>query len=186
MTEAKQLSTMDISQLHAAIVALDLDLWSHASEQEMAATYQRCTAYQSPLLRTVRSAWFLFAFSFLVVCLWLLGHPGRFLFPKGAGGALLFAVTIGFLATPLAGILRLLLDGLSGVSGIDRAASVARQLKPLGLHSAAYTRVDNLVATCHECAAYQRQLAMRGRTLRLIDFGAMVYLSNKALVVRRT
>lgn len=185
MTDAKHLSSMSVSQLHSALVTLDIDLWSKASEQEMVATYERCNGYKSPIFRIVRSAWFLFAFSYLVVYLWWLGHQGRFSITKGVGQAIAFGIMGLLMSAPLAGILRLLTDWLSEVSGLDRAAWVARQLTPLSIHSSAMARVNNLVDTCHECAAYQRQLTIRGRTLRLVDFGAMVYLSNRAMAVRR-
>lgn len=185
MTDAKHLSSMSVSQLHSALVELDVDLWSKASEQEMVATYERCSGYKSPIFRIVRSAWFLFAFSYLVVYLWWLGHQGRFGVTKGVSQVIILGIIGLLMSAPLAGIQRLLIDWLSEVSGLDRAAWVARQLTPLGIHASAIARVNDLVDVCHECAAYQRQLAMRGRTLRLVDFGAMVKLSNNAMAVRR-
>lgn len=154
-------------------------MWSRTSEQEMVAACIRCEGHKSPIFRVVYSAWFLFAFSGLVVYLWFLSHP----VPWRAEGVTLYIMWGIFgmiVCTPLAGILRLLLVWLSEVGGLDRAAWVARQLKPLSIHSSAIPRVKNLVETCHECAAYQQQLLIRDRTLRLVDLGVMVYLSNKA------
>jgi hypothetical protein len=142
------------------------------------ATYERCNGSKSPIFRIVRSTWFLFAFAFLVSYLWWLGHQGR---TKGGAMALILPIA----GCVFAGMLRLLMDWLSDVAGLDRAAWVARQLKPLSMNSPAYARVNNLVDTCPECAAYQRQLTICGRTLRLVDLGAMVYLSNKTLAAKR-
>ena len=99
-----------------------------------------------------------FAFSGLVVYLWFLSHP----MPWRAEGVTLYIMWGIFgmiVCTPLAGILRLLLVWLSEVGGLDRAAWVARQLKPLSIHSSAIPRVKNLVETCHE--SYFPQVARR-------------------------
>jgi hypothetical protein len=178
MTEVASLSSMNFSQIHSTLVAFDIDFWSKASEREVVATYERCISCKSPTFRIVRSAWFLFAFAFLVLYLWWLGHQGR---TKGAAMALILPIA----GCVFAGLLRLLMDWLSDVAGLDRAASVARQLKPLSMNSPAYARINNLVETRPECAAYQRQLTICGRTLRLVDLGAMVYLSNKTLAAKR-
>ena len=178
MIEATLLSSMDVSQVHATLRAPNIDFWSKAAEHELVATYERCLGHKSSLFRLVHSAWFLFSFSFLLLYLWWLGHPGRV---KGA----VIALLLGLAACVLAGLLRLAVDWISEVSGLDRAAWAARQLQPLRLHAPAFARANQLADTHAECMAYQRQLTLRGRSLRLVDLGAMVYLSNKTRAARQ-
>jgi hypothetical protein len=74
---------------------------------------------------------------------------------------------------------------LAEVAGLDRAAWVSCQLQHLRLDSAARTRVKDYVDRFPECAAYQHQINLRGRNLRLVDLGVMVRLANQARVLRK-
>ena len=189
MTSVPKLHSMNVSQLHTALVKLDVDLWSSVSEQEMVTTFERCVATKSPVIRVVRSAWFLFSFFLLLTFMyWLL--YGKPLKRPSTLTDIAIVSSFGFIfgmifVTPLAGVMRLLIDWLSEVAGFDRAAWVAHQLKPLGIRSPAMSRVQNLVDTCHECAAYHQRLMLRNRIVRLVDFGVMVHLNNRSLVIRR-
>jgi hypothetical protein len=180
---------MNVSQLHTALVKLDVDLWSSVSEPEMVATFERCIATKSSVIRVVRSAWFLFPFFLLLTFMywWLYGKPmKRPIQPADIVLGSTFGFIFGMIvAAPLAGVMRLLIDWLSEVAGFDRAAWVAHQLKPLGIRSPAMSRVQNLVDTCHECAAYHQRLMLRNRTVRLVDFGVMVFLNNKSMATRQ-
>ena len=184
-TQTKNFSEMNLPQLFNELRSIDPDYLATISESEMLAAHQRCEAEQSRVIGFILKPWVLFLYSLVIVSpigVVAIPQPVSF-YMEGLGLMLLLGFWV-MCAFCLSGIIYLVIKALSDWTGMDKAAWVTNQMRILSLRSSARAKCKELAEKYPECAQYQRHLLLRGRELRLLDLGVMVYLSNTGKVLR--
>jgi hypothetical protein len=186
-TPTKKFSEMSLPELFRHLRSIDPDYLASISESEMSAAQKRSEAAQSSVIGFMRKPWVVFLYSFVIVYLVGVSNLARPMpfYPVDLRSFLI----LGFWSLSafcLSGIIYLVLKALSELTGMDKGAWVTNQLRIVSLSSSVRIKCKVLAEKYPECAQYQLQLLVRGRELRLLDLGVMVYLSNTGQFLRRS
>lgn len=181
----ENLSNMTVPQLFLELRTIDADFLSTVTEDEMVSAFRRSESARLAVFTLLKNGFVLFSMSAVLVCFvgpsFTPHTPDFYWDPKGRPFWIFIALIIAFC---MSGIFYVLISAIADWSGIDKAAWLARQLRIVSRNSSVRTKCKELVEKYPECAQYQLITLMRGRELRLVDLGVMVYLSNSGQVLR--